>query len=594
MGQRHQVFIVARVAAHNTTDPRYRCWHCSYVFARLPLKAARRFITLIKQKDNAELVTEELRTIQGKYGAENTEPVMPEVPCPYTTFLLASAWCVDLEVGTDSFAIGVSFSNAVLDAKMGSTEGDNNDGITVFDITDPMNPSYCFVSIFGLESAASIPLTAEQYCRAYYPVPTEQEKQREGAKEAEEDVKEKIASLCNERLMKLDVLVETWPREYALKTAFKAPTDDGTEAASLASPPISIPSLADLSLKPAVEYGIQTGETEELEALVWHPGKADGMKPILQRQNPFPDSGMSLLAKVIEHETGSTKTLDISGFSLSATQIVSLLTASSMENVEVLKLSHNPNITVDALRQILSLDHKLRRIMLLDTSITDEQLKELLIQNPKLFHSIEELVHPALLSFQDPARYPNGFAYIGLHGSQTTCSPSLAVFTPATVVNSLIDFLSCVADADQYDSYGLFGSSLVPQIALASGIRGVGTPWRERHVHCFPAFTNNPFNGQGWLFVSTWDSYRTDENRYGFVSIVDAKVEAPKAKICGLKTFLEEMALEGRPAASEDAVNKLEKIFADLDSKKGAKLWTEGEFLLFMKKFAMYNSRRYW
>jgi hypothetical protein len=46
-------------------------------------------------------VREELRAIQGKYGPGHTEPVMPEVPCPYTTFLLASAWCVDLEVSVD-------------------------------------------------------------------------------------------------------------------------------------------------------------------------------------------------------------------------------------------------------------------------------------------------------------------------------------------------------------------------------------------------------------------------------------------------------------------------------------------------------------
>ncbi|KAF7355234.1 hypothetical protein MSAN_01439400 [Mycena sanguinolenta] len=187
MGQRHQVFLVARVIARSATQPRYRCigayhhqwWVC---YGRLPLMAARRFLTLIKQEDNNRLVREELRTLQGKYGEGTTEPRMPDVPCPYATFLMASAWCVDLE--SPFYGSGVSFKNSVLDAHMGSTDGDNNDGITVFDVTDPADPSYCFVS-------GRVPLTAEQYCRAYYPVPKADRMDKEGVKETEEDVQKK-------------------------------------------------------------------------------------------------------------------------------------------------------------------------------------------------------------------------------------------------------------------------------------------------------------------------------------------------------------------------------------------------------------------
>ncbi|KAJ7667919.1 hypothetical protein DFH06DRAFT_1183916 [Mycena polygramma] len=594
MGQRHQVFVVARVAARGTSDPRYRCvgaYHHQWCYGRLPLKAARRFITLIKQKDNAELVREELRSIQGKYGLGETEPRMPSVPCPYTTFLLASAWCVDLEAPV--YGSGVSFQNSVLDAKMGSTEGDNNDGITVVDVTDPTHPSYCFVSIFGLESESSVPsrvpLSAEQYCRSYYPIPNDEQKKREGATEVEADVQEKIDSLRAEPLMKLDVLVEAWPGEYAHKPA----TENTSETASLVSPPI--PSLADLSLEPAVKHGVEIGETEELEGLVWHPGKATQMKSILRGQTPFPDSGLSLLAKVVQHEAESDETFDLSSFSLSASQIVSLLTTSSLEKIQVLKLSHNPNVTVDVLRQILSLNMPLRRLVLLDTAISDEGLYELLAQERKLFHTVEELIHPALMSCQDPARYPNGFAYVGLHSHQTACSASLAVFTPATVVQSLTDFLSCIANGDHYDNYGLLGSTLVPQTAFASGVRGEGQPWGERRVHCFPTATSTPFDGKGWAFVARWGESMFDNKggQYGFVFAQGVGTPKPTAKICGLEAFLEEMALEGRPAASEEAVKKLKQIFADLDSKKGAKLWTEEELSAFLKTYAMHYARRY-
>lgn len=52
--------------------------------------------------------------------------------------------------------------------------GDNNDGITIIDLTGPI-ATYCFMAINGLEGDNSgkiknlVPLSAEQYLRAYYP-----------------------------------------------------------------------------------------------------------------------------------------------------------------------------------------------------------------------------------------------------------------------------------------------------------------------------------------------------------------------------------------------------------------------------------------
>ncbi|KAJ6599201.1 hypothetical protein DFH09DRAFT_28564 [Mycena vulgaris] len=591
MGQRHQVFIVARVAAHNTTVPRYRCvgaYHHQWCYGRLPLMATRRFLSLVKQKDNAKIVEEEIRALQGKYSLGKTKPSLPAVPCPYTLFLLASAWCVDLE---GYYASGVSFENGMLDANMGSSGGDNNDGISVIDITDPANPSYCFVSVWGLEASGKVqnrvPLSAEQYARAYYPVPTDAEKAENGVKETEEDVQQKIESLRDERIMTLDVLAEAWPTEY------KSSTSTSAEDPAPSSNPI--PSLADLALKPAVEHGIKTDGTEELEGLVWLPGKAKLIKSALQGQDPFPDSGMALLVKVIQHEVGSDKTaLDLSGLSLSDTQIISLPTLLEMKEIELLQLSHNSNITVDGLRQVLSSIPMLRRLVLLDTSISDEQIYQLLTEEPELFYALEELIHPALMSSQNPARYPNRFAYVGVGApsmASGVSSASLAIFTPATVVQSLTDYLAPIADTGPAEMYGYLGSSLVPQVAFASGVRREGEPWGERRVHCFPSRCDTPFHGTGWLFAFSWDMYQVagaSSNRYGFVKAAGDSGGA--LKICDLGAFLEEMALEGRPPASEHAVQKLTTVFADLDARKGAKLWTDDEFLPFIQRFTMQSA----
>ncbi|KAJ7146270.1 hypothetical protein C8R44DRAFT_656478 [Mycena epipterygia] len=573
MGQRHQIFIVARVAPQGSTVSRYRCvgayhhqWFVPTAF--IPLEQLRKFLYLIQEEDNVQIVKEEIRAIQGKYGSGDSEPKFPAIPCPYTTFLLASAFCIDLEP-PQYYTTSGAFRYRVLSATMGSTEGDNNDGITVIDITDPTNPSYCLVRTFRLSGQElevtveqRVPLTAEQYAAAYS-VPAHNIH---------------VQSLRDERLMTLDVLAEAWPTEYTSMTTTSAVED---------AAPVFLPSLADLALKPAVEHSLQTGETEELEGLVWHPGKAKHMLSILQCQHLFPDSGLSLLAKVLQHEAGSDKiSPDLSSLSLSGSQVVALLTLLKREDVEILDLSHNHNITIDGLRQVLATSTKLRRLVLLDTSIANEDIHKLLIDEPKLFYAIEELVHPAFLSGEHPTSYPNRFAFVELN-MQYAAATSLAIFTPATVIQSLTDYLSPTASNPDFGIW----SSLMAQAAFASGIRGEGESWTRRRVHCFPSLMDNPFDEPGWLFASSFYSERDSisllvkRHQYGFVSI-DATVsgEKPRWRICDLETFLKETALEGRPPPSDHAVKKLEGIFADLEAK-GAKIWTDEDFSLFVDDY---------
>ncbi|KAJ7146263.1 hypothetical protein C8R44DRAFT_10800 [Mycena epipterygia] len=577
MGQRHQIFIVARVVPQGSTVARYRCvgaYHHQWCYGDIPLEQLRKFLYLIQEEDNVQIVEEEIRAIQEKYGSGDSEPKFPVLPCPYTTFLLASAWCVDLEY-PGYYASGGEFRYTFLPAMMGSTKGDNNDGITVVDITDPTNPSYCFVSTFGLSGEEPevavekrVPLSAEQYAAAYS-VPA---------------YDTHVKSLRDERLMTLDVLAEAWPSEYTFSTTTPSTVEDAT--------PVSVPSLADLALKPAIEHGLQTDETEELEGLVWHPGKAKHMLSILQCQNPFPDSGLSLLAKVLQHEAGSDKIAsDLSSLSLSDSQVISLMTLLERADVRILDLSHNHSITIDGLRQILTTFTKLRFLVLLDTSISNKDLHQLLIEEPKLFYAIEELVHPAFLSGEHPASYPNRFACVEL-SMEHAAAISLAIFTPTTLVQSLTDYLSPIVHRPNFE----IRSSLMAQAAFASGLRANGDWWTRRRVHRFPSLMERPFDEPGWLFASTFASVSGYGNfspakRYGFISI-DAAVAGgkPKWRICDLQTFLDEMVSEGRPPPLKSVVKKLESIFTELEAK-GAKLWTDEEFALFKDKYTQQEKR---
>ena len=54
---------------------------------------------------------------------------------------------------------------------------DSDDGITVFDVTDPENASYCFMTTFRWKGRLPpfIPFNAEAYVRFYEPEPDPEE-----------------------------------------------------------------------------------------------------------------------------------------------------------------------------------------------------------------------------------------------------------------------------------------------------------------------------------------------------------------------------------------------------------------------------------
>ncbi|KAI0062151.1 hypothetical protein BV25DRAFT_1780746, partial [Artomyces pyxidatus] len=110
----HQAFVIARLRSHGDTPtlPRYRCvaaFHHQHCLEHLPIKATRRFITLVQQRDNAEIISSELRAMQGLYGRWGEEPKMPRTPAPCVGFLLAFAWSIDPNPAEAPYTSGVSF-----------------------------------------------------------------------------------------------------------------------------------------------------------------------------------------------------------------------------------------------------------------------------------------------------------------------------------------------------------------------------------------------------------------------------------------------------------------------------------------------------
>ena len=154
---------------------------------------------------------------------------------------------------------------------------DNNDGITVIDITTPEKPSYCFVSIHGLEAAGDaamrVPLSATDYARAYYPVLDAENLTDDSPRPLEKTILRTIASLDGVPLVTLEMLADAWPAEY---TQSQGVVQEGQlkKSSSVDESNMCIPSLSALALKPAVEHALHVEGTKEIEELVWMPGKA--------------------------------------------------------------------------------------------------------------------------------------------------------------------------------------------------------------------------------------------------------------------------------------------------------------------------------
>ena len=468
---------------------------------------------------------------------------------------------------------------------------DSDDGITVFDVTDPENASYCFMTTFGWKGRLPpfIPFNAEAYVRFYEPEPDPEEDLSDDEKSEanrthffyltqwyfldESDLREKdvlatIAALDDAPLITIDKLAEAWPNEYQSKSTPRTQVQHG------AVPPVAC--LADLSVEPAVNHALEVGEIEALGLLLDMPGKAALMKNALQKRMSLPDSAIELVATLILLDNPSPKELDLSQWALTSEQVVKIV--SEQANIESLCLSRNYNVTKTTILEVLSAKPTLRKIALLDTSVTDSDMVELLTDNPKLFYSFEAIIHPLFLQMKNIR--PVAFTHIVCYHRagvirKRACAVSLPYVTPGQIVQALTDMLGSINNP--YSEFELSGGFSV-QAAYASELRQEGSPWAERTVPiCLDRL--DPSLGSGWNLVwQVLDHAHPIMKRYAFFlpcsndlsgSAEDndgkkSNAAAPPItyNIHDLKSFIGMLVFEGRPAPSHTALENLLAAFS--------------------------------
>ncbi|GJE83972.1 hypothetical protein PsYK624_000450 [Phanerochaete sordida] len=539
MGQRHQAFIIAKVRPHGASMRKYRCiaaYHSQWCYGTLPLRAAYRVLQAVKQPENAAVIREELRNIDGKYGRYDEEPKIPRAPCPLVATLLGNSWDVDLSP-KDMYMSGVSLDNALLHAGMHVWGGDNNDGVTVIDVTNPEAPAY------GFSTNGTRVKDATGYIKCYYNVPREDEYASEGDDEESlrlpslvdnldiEEYAERwhalqtpenhrkseryfarsivtaISDLHDFPLVEPSAMRDAWyPEEEAENEekdkgeaegedkpgSAQAGQNHGRNHVATGDPP----SLVDITLRKSIEQAIATEDASGLEDLPFLQDRMHIVDDMLRTLSPFPDFFLPLLSRLVKAEKYRGTSLDLAGYSLSVHQILSITAA--LPEILSLNLSRNSTLTVADVRELLRALPSLNRLVIINcAAVHDAELVALMHDDAETLRNIHSLLHPALMRacVQSPPStgghpwFPRKAAvHSGLpirmtvvtfeHSHPSTPGVSFPFVAPGVIVQGLTDlYTACLHHTTAMDD---MSGGRVLEVAFAGVARAPDVPWHAR------------------------------------------------------------------------------------------------------------------
>lgn len=177
MGQRHQLFVIARPKP----GQRYRSLAAVHYQSLCGLEALQccfRLLRIFYDEANLIALKQELAFAANYFDTATDEelealqennPEQAEGPCPFpfiTTCLILGASCNPV-TGCHSSVSEEKFG-------MAFDEGDNNDGVTIIDITELSDIRYCFVNFRAICQKPGVPLytplSGWDYLESYYDI----------------------------------------------------------------------------------------------------------------------------------------------------------------------------------------------------------------------------------------------------------------------------------------------------------------------------------------------------------------------------------------------------------------------------------------
>lgn len=146
--------------------------HHQWLYGRSVLLGAINILSMYKERDKYSSAFPWTKKGQAGQYYSSPEETMWEVPYMISTIMgtFNKPEFASSRIGFERFNILNRDEPGMMHD---CTAGDNNDGITILDLTGKV-PKYCFMNIYGVEGYYSLPLmcplTAREYVESYYPV----------------------------------------------------------------------------------------------------------------------------------------------------------------------------------------------------------------------------------------------------------------------------------------------------------------------------------------------------------------------------------------------------------------------------------------
>lgn len=414
MGQRHQFFIIAKMLGrYRRLAAVHHQWNYGHTALRgvsgarmfvanalINLTACERLVQIFQEPHNTSLLKHEIakaKTLrQEDWNVHLDWDAKPMFPFLTTCLVIGAS--VDLTGGKVSNASPLPWN-------MEFDRCDNNDGITIIDISEPEAIRYCFVIFNEISDEAVLedpeeedpeedesasnptrsmtPLRGAEYLTIYY---------RE--EEWTSNMKDSVANLDKISLIPVSVLNEAWPHPNWASRAERGlqPADDDQSAAGVVSGTSNL-SLTNLSMMKSIERALDE-EDELLDYVEELPIFKPSLKDYLYK-HPSAVLGRRFGFAMLQKALGGEEALDIRPFTdLSVDRVIRLIEgAANPDRLKVLDISGNRNIVPDDIPKILE-------------KISVEKLY--VWDNPQLPYKIflpfvragrvRELLHPGLFS----------------------------------------------------------------------------------------------------------------------------------------------------------------------------------------------------
>jgi hypothetical protein len=298
---------------------------------------------------------------------------------------------------------------------------DNDDGISIIDITDLVSPRYCmvFFSHRADEQYVLRPLSAKEYVEHYYPFINPEKKAEsdphDGGEEEAASIRTAYEGLLGIPLIDMATLAETWPDEYGKsrrqdpwKNVYHPLDEDSSDPESInmvdgdpldgdGSDPESInvvdgaktieegpsdeenkekiPSLATMAIFKAVHAILQDEDNaDQIDFLLRFPMIQESINAVitsLAAESQLPDYILPVLAKVLI-PLPIDGYMDLSQFALSGNQICQL--AKMIPSCKILKLGGQIDAEIDDIVNAIKCLPELDTVMLFDDLVSIGQL----------------------------------------------------------------------------------------------------------------------------------------------------------------------------------------------------------------------------